>query len=249
VPPDDPAFGCSVARSCQACAGPANGTSTCAGGACAITCTAPFLDCNGKADDGCEADPSTDPQNCGSCGHACPGATPYCVAGQCTSNCTLTLCTGACVNTQTSLANCGGCGTACPQPAGGNGTPSCAAAKCTYTCASGYANCDTDVSNGCEVFVQGNDVAHCGSCAPCPAPPPNSVGSCAAGKCQSSCSPSYVDCNGLAADGCECHVANGTICRSDKTCGACRSTGDPCGTSNDCCNRRRCSNGTCQQDD
>ena len=251
VTPNDPAFGCSVDRNCQACGGPANGTSTCTSGKCSVKCAAPFLDCNTKVDDGCEVDPTSDPKNCGTCGHACPTATPYCVAGQCATNCPLTLCNGQCVDTQTSLADCGGCNKACAQPAGGNGTASCKAGMCAYTCAQGYADCDMSASNGCETFVNGTNVAHCGSCNACPAAPPNEVESCSAGQCRSSCASSYVDCNGASSDGCECHTVSGVICRANKTCGQCSTMGGNCTMTSDCCagNSLRCSNGSCIFDD
>ena len=243
MPPDDPAFGCSAERNCQPCPGPANGASTCTSGKCALACNAPFLDCNTKADDGCEVDPTSDPLNCGSCGHACSGATPYCVAGQCASMCPLTLCNGECVDTQSSLANCGSCSKACPQPAGGNGTASCKGGACSYACAQGFEDCDHNAGNGCEIFVSGSDVAHCGSCNACPAAPSNEVEACAAGACGSSCAANYVDCNGASSDGCECHTVNGTICHSDKTCAQCSGTGAPCGKSSDCCQGRHCTAG------
>jgi len=47
----------------------------CIDGACAITaCARPFADCDGLADDGCEAHLEADPAHCGACGRACdPG--------------------------------------------------------------------------------------------------------------------------------------------------------------------------------
>jgi hypothetical protein len=221
--------------------GPANGSSTCAASGCGVTCIAPFLDCNKKDDDGCEVDPRSDPANCGSCGNPCSGGTPYCVNGACSANCPFTLCGPACVDTQTSLGNCNGCGNACPQPANGNGTPSCVAGKCNYACAVGYADCNTDAGDGCETFVKGNNVSRCGSCSPCAAPTtPHTRASCSAGVCGTSCDNAYVDCNRVAADGCECHVGGGIGCRYDKTCGACTSQGGACSVDTDCCSGGKC---------
>jgi len=45
-----------------------------------IVCDPGLLDCNGVAADGCEVTASTDPANCGRCGHHCSAA---CVAGSC----------------------------------------------------------------------------------------------------------------------------------------------------------------------
>jgi hypothetical protein len=71
VPDDDPATGCAAA-SCDACT-IANGTASCAAGACAVaSCNGTFSDCNGSAGDGCEANLSQpNNQSCGSCDNDC----------------------------------------------------------------------------------------------------------------------------------------------------------------------------------
>jgi hypothetical protein len=59
---------------------------TCKAGTCLIAACAPgFADCNGSASDGCETNTASDPSNCGGCGVACPGATPFCKDSVCTS--------------------------------------------------------------------------------------------------------------------------------------------------------------------
>jgi len=56
---------------------------TCTGGSCTGSCSAGFADCNSnKRIDGCEVNISNDPNNCGNCGHVCPG-TQVCVSGTC----------------------------------------------------------------------------------------------------------------------------------------------------------------------
>ena len=60
-----------------------NNTPGCSGGTCTVgTCNPGFLDCNGNPGDGCEANPSTDPNNCGKCGNVC-GGTVSCQNGAC----------------------------------------------------------------------------------------------------------------------------------------------------------------------
>ena len=56
-------------------------TPQCTDGGCSLTCDGGFADCNGLADDGCEADTVNDPEHCGSCGISCKGA--KCVKGAC----------------------------------------------------------------------------------------------------------------------------------------------------------------------
>ena len=76
----------------------------------------------------------------------------------------LTLCGSTCVNLQTSSDHCGACGSACPAggPTGWNGTGSCVAGQCKFSCYGGFANCNGDVKDGCEVSL--SDSNHCGTC-------------------------------------------------------------------------------------
>ena len=63
-------------------------------------------------------------------------------------------------NTSSDPWNCGACASACNSV---NGTPSCVGSACKITCAAGFADCDGNVDNGCEVYLK-IDVNHCGSC-------------------------------------------------------------------------------------
>lgn len=55
----------------------------CGSGACGYTaCTAPFADCDANKANGCEADTSTDANNCGVCGKKCANG-QSCTAGAC----------------------------------------------------------------------------------------------------------------------------------------------------------------------
>ena len=64
------------------CAAVANGTPGCTNSACGIaTCNAPYLNCDGNAANGCEANSNSDPKNCGACGNVC--AAGVCYNGSC----------------------------------------------------------------------------------------------------------------------------------------------------------------------
>jgi hypothetical protein len=93
------------------CTAPANGSATCTAGSpstCGFTCNSGYVLCGGA----CLAtsDYLTDPNNCGSCGHACSLATPSCVSGTCTAASPATACstvasvTGASIQVGEALA-------------------------------------------------------------------------------------------------------------------------------------------------
>jgi len=86
-----------------------------------------------------------------------------------------TMCGSVCADTRTDPAHCGGCGMDCGDPFGA--TVTCTNGLCTSTCDEGFADCDSDDSNGCETDLASDD-ANCGACgAMC------SGGSCAASSC------------------------------------------------------------------
>ncbi len=68
------------------CVAPPNVEVTCDMGVCKLgACVQGFTDCNNNMQDGCEADTTSDVNNCGACGNVCPMNTPFCIKGMCTS--------------------------------------------------------------------------------------------------------------------------------------------------------------------
>ncbi len=228
----NPANGCETdtrasAASCGACGNRcslANATAACADGRCAIgACAESFADCDGNAANGCETDTRTAVMHCGACGTSCPGAAnavPACALGRCALTCTAGFadCDGVDANgceadTRTSAAHCGGCGRAC---APAHGVGACAASTCALTrCDDGFADCDMNPANGCEVNTR-SDPANCGRCAMrCSVP--SGTPACVAGVCGiEACTAPFGDCDGDASNGCETNTSN-TVAH----CGAC----------------------------
>jgi hypothetical protein len=205
---------------CGAACSDANGAPSCTEGVCSIACDPGFESCDGGVGNGCESELASDPLHCGGCGIACDGThgTPTCSAGTCGitcdagfSDCDGDPSNGCEVDLDSDAAHCGGCGIACD---GTNGTPTCSAGTCGITCAAGYADCDGDAANGCEVNVDG-DTANCGACATA-CSTTNATPSCTAGVCAVACSAGFADCDGDAATGCESELANDPL-----HCGAC----------------------------
>jgi len=173
-------------------------------------------DCNGVLDDpGAES----------SC--SLPNATPACVGG----TCVVSSCDGgyfdcdasagngceiAASSFPTDPANCGGCNNVCPS--GANSVAQCSASTCGLVCDAGYADCNINSTDGCEVNVTA-DPDNCGNCGnPCPFRPA-STRTCVASACSYTCNGTFVDCNGLPADGCE--VQANSFPNNSNHCGGC----------------------------
>lgn len=77
------------------------------------------------------------------------------------SPCVLTSCGSSCVDIDTDAAHCGACFHACLAAA--NAAVRCAQHMCSYSCDTGYADCDGVSQNGCETPVN-SDPGNCGSC-------------------------------------------------------------------------------------
>ena len=218
----DPRFDPNNCGGCDKTCVAANAMPGCVGSKCVVgACADGFADCDQVAGNGCEASIYTDLNNCLGCGnlcapaHATPGCSQKgCAIAMCDANwvdCDQMAGNGCEVNTTADAANCGMCGNACPAVA--NGAPGCSASTCGVgSCKQGFADCDQMAGNGCETNLLG-DPANCGGCArACPATP-NTTPGCNAGKCQiGACSKGYADCDGQAANGCECNTAAGFAC-------------------------------------
>jgi hypothetical protein len=120
---------------------------------------------SGKCEVGCDVDtdcnaPLTcDPnkKKCVGCGKDadCPLGS-ICSAETCVAGCSAEqgcqlgklCCDEQCSNFDVDPANCGSCGHACS--GGVNSVPSCTASICGLTCLSGFADCNHDLSDGCE---------------------------------------------------------------------------------------------------
>lgn len=105
-----------------------------------------------------------------------------------------------------------------------NGTALCEGTSCTVVCQPGYADCDGDGANGCEVAVA-SSVDDCGACGNVCR---NEHGerACVAGVCLVSCKDAYLDCDGDGRNGCETDAL-----LDPNHCGACQTS---CGDGQQC---------------
>ncbi|HEX7481741.1 MAG TPA: hypothetical protein VF331_28300 [Polyangiales bacterium] len=182
-----------------------NTVTQCSSGKCVLVgCVPGFDQC--IAGEACRS-LAIDAANCGQCGKPCGAGTSQCAGGRCTSQVCATgkadcdgISSNGCETDLSSAGNCGFCGHACGPFA--HATAACKTGACAIgQCDSGYADCDGDASNGCEVNV--HTLGDCGGCGKsCSVP--NGQPSCATGVCTlSMCDPGRADCNASLADGCE----------------------------------------------
>jgi hypothetical protein len=166
--------------------------------------------------------PQVDVNHCGACGRVCriANGTAGCAESQCTvaacnagfGDCDASAANGCETPTASNVLHCGGCGRICSS--GPHANPVCSAGACQVICDEGWADCDGNPSNGCEVD-RANDPSNCGGCG---APAPmrdNAVPTCRMGVGSFTCRPGYADCDQDAANGCEADL-NATA-----SCGAC----------------------------
>jgi subtilisin family serine protease len=188
-------------------------------------CQGDYADCNNNPSDGCEIDLTSDPNNCGGCRticgpwlHAVPGCeNSTCLIDSCDigwGDCDGILPNGCEADVSNDYDNCGACGVSCDVPY--STTADCIDNQCVITgCQAGWGDCDADGFNGCEAFLE-SDNMNCGACDTACAYD-HAYGECDQGSCQLiGCEDGYGDCNVSAADGCEANLADDSA-----NCGLC----------------------------
>ncbi len=132
---------------CGGCGVRCEAGNVCASGVCMLSCPGGTTGCAG----GC-VDTASDEANCGACGTICATG-QACMAGGCVSFCAPgeVYCTDRCVDTSGDVANCGGCGLACVRI---QASAACVSRGCRVErCNAGFADCDGNDANGCELSV------------------------------------------------------------------------------------------------
>ncbi|MSP60762.1 MAG: hypothetical protein EXR72_10545 [Myxococcales bacterium] len=169
------------------------------------------------------ADIQADSKNCGSCGVTCnpQNGVGGCAAGKCT----LSMCKGGfgdcdkvpdngCeVDLNTDAMNCLACGSTC---AIANGKGGCSMGCTVGMCDVGFADCDKDAKNGCEVSTLA-DAKNCGGCGMGCGMVMNGLPKCDTGKCTvDMCNAGFGDCDMDPMNGCETNTGSDA-----KNCGKC----------------------------
>lgn len=225
--------------SCGSICASTTGVLSCATGTCQVDlCFDGAADCDGVADNGCEAD-LTSPSHCTSCDVVCVDPTPLCglASGgmlQCLATCDApapTPCTGRCFDTTNDIDNCGGCGLVCALDAA---AAVCVDSECRVAgCNPGFDDCDGEDATGCESRLD-RDPENCGECGMACTVPANATATCTAETCGFDCMPGFGDCDGMEGNGCEQSLTDETHC------GAC---GRACTRANAASS---CATGTCE---
>ncbi|MEZ4407965.1 MAG: hypothetical protein R3A52_16040 [Polyangiales bacterium] len=175
-------------------------------------------------------DLTTDQQNCGRCGNACsfPNGVAACQSSACRlaacvanfGNCDMMDGNGCETDFRSTVTHCGACGNACNLP---NASPVCTNGACRVgTCNPGFADCDGNPANGCEVDTRVS-TANCGTCGNmCPTPSTGGTPICTMGMCgvdTTVCPMGRASCDGNSSNGCEVNTTNDVA-----NCGMCGTT-------------------------
>ena len=220
----DPANGCETAletiddcgscgRSCEV----DNTVVACEEARCVtVGCAPGFGTCGG---DVCNS-LASDAMNCGECDNECPAGADMCAGGRCTglvcddgtADCNETP-GDLCEADLSGVEHCGTCGNTCP--GADNASPVCTGSTCDIECNPGFADCNSDMDDGCEVDLDA--LANCGSCTTdCGGLPHVQSASCNGETCVDlTCEDGWDDCNGDPLDGCEQPL------NTNPACGAC----------------------------
>jgi hypothetical protein len=183
-----------------------NGEASCTSRGCAISCGDGFGDCDEDADTGCEADFAEDIDHCGACGAACVNehGRTSCSEGRCRPSCTLGFddcnedpADGCEADLGTSRSHCGACGERCRPE---NATGSCVEGVCEASCDDGFADCNGDITDGCEADLSSPET--CGDCAT-HCSDNGGTPLCDDGECDIRCDTGRGNCINGALDGCE----------------------------------------------
>jgi len=147
---------------------PANAYYGCAGGECGhLKCVAGMGNCDDDSANGCET-PLTTNQNCGACDNAC-AAGQTCLFDKvangyrCLCPPGLTYCDRQCVDLSSDDSNCGTCGNICGVPGSKVHVGLCSYGTCAFSCSTGWADCNGNPRDGCEVNTM-SDPQNCGGC-------------------------------------------------------------------------------------
>ncbi len=217
-------------------------------------CPWPYATCpssTGNNDYICGVDLRSDSNNCGACGHVCPGASTFgvlnmttrCVEGKCQRECSPAAsgvppiyvdfrdCNGdvndGCeADAKNDLDNCGACGIVCPPG------DHCVDGKCGCPTGMIYCGPPRTGAKACKDPSLDND--NCGGCgvkckdpADAGTPPPNMAYGCVDAQCgELKCKNGWLDCDGVVdPNGCETNITDVNNCGG---CGVKCAAGERC---------------------
>jgi hypothetical protein len=180
--------------------------------------------CMNDAQDGAETDVDCGGGDCNRCveGQRC-GDSIDCESGVCAATeCQPAACDDRVKNGKETGLDCGGGCVPCLENEPCLAPSDCASDECNdgicgSECADGFANCDKQNDNACEINTRTN-LENCGFCGNvCELP--HASAECSAGECQikaDGCEAGYADCNGKPEDGCEIDLKTNKL-----NCGTC----------------------------
>ncbi|MCA9598400.1 MAG: hypothetical protein KC776_34040 [Myxococcales bacterium] len=186
---------------CGACNKKCNGTNGIPGcllSVCVILCVAPYDNCDGNTDNGCESNLLTDVNHCGKCTTQCNPQhvmNALCKNGGCDydscqtgyGDCDGNRANGCETNLNTDTNHCGTCTNACNPPSGGSSV--CNNGTCGFDCTGGLLKC------GAGCVDSNTDEGNCGSCGNvCTTNVQNASPECQSGSCGFLCNTSYTKC-------------------------------------------------------